>query len=235
MLSIQYAWLLWSLLLVGLWIGVYFALKSREERKEMFIVSAWTSLLGLTEPLFVPEYWSPPSLFNLAKQFGFDLESPIFAFAAGGIVFVLYQLIFHKRHQQMPKISRHASRHRFHYVVVLLVPVSIVGLLFGTNLNPIYDFINAGIVGGLAAWYCRPDLGKKMLISAGLFLVLYYIYFLTLVAAFPGYVEDVWNIKALSGILITGIPLEELLFAIALGFYWSSVYEHLTWRKVKNI
>jgi|SRR3989344_1131871 len=230
----QYIWLIWSLMLVVIWVLVYFFQRSKAERREMFIVSVWTSLLGLTEPLFVPEYWLPPSLFNLALRTGFDIESLIFAFAAGGIVFVLYQLTFHKKHQQIPKMSRHSSRHRFHYVVVLLVPVIILVLFIATKLNPIYIFIIAGIAGGLAAWYCRPDLGKKMIISAGLFLVLYYFYFLTLIALVPNYVTAVWNIKALSGILITGIPFEELLFAVTLGFYWSSVYEHLTWRRIKN-
>lgn len=30
--------------------------------------SAATALLGLTEPLFVPVYWNPPSLFELAQR-----------------------------------------------------------------------------------------------------------------------------------------------------------------------
>jgi hypothetical protein len=45
---------------------------------------------GLTEPLFVPRYWDPPSLFNLAATTGFDIESLIFCFAIGGIGAVLY-------------------------------------------------------------------------------------------------------------------------------------------------
>ncbi|MBI3984343.1 MAG: hypothetical protein HY344_00160 [Candidatus Levybacteria bacterium] len=48
---------------------------------------------------------------------------------------------------------------------------------------------------------------------------------------FPGYVEAVWNLKAISGILIVGIPIEELLFAASLGAMWSSIYEHFSWYK----
>lgn len=62
----QYAWLIWSLLLLVIWAIVYFSLKGQESKKEMLVVSLWTSLLGLMEPLFVPEYWNPPSLFDLA-------------------------------------------------------------------------------------------------------------------------------------------------------------------------
>jgi len=43
-----------------------------------------TALFGLTEPRFVPEYWNPPSLFDLAQCTGFDIESLIFCFGIGG-------------------------------------------------------------------------------------------------------------------------------------------------------
>jgi len=46
----------------------------------------------------------------------------------------------------------------------------------------------------------------------------------------PGYIERVWNLDALSGVVILYMPLEELLFAFAFGLYWSGVYEHFTWR-----
>ena len=82
----QYAWMILSLILLAVWGVVYLALRGREGgRKKMLVVSSFTALLGLTEPLFVPEYWSPPSLFDLALRFGFDIESLIFAFAVGGI------------------------------------------------------------------------------------------------------------------------------------------------------
>ena len=35
----------------------------------------------------------------------------------------------------------------------------------------------------------------------------------------------------LSGVLIYGIPVEELLFGVAFGLYWSGVYEHFTWTR----
>jgi hypothetical protein len=46
----------------------------------------------------------------------------------------------------------------------------------------------------------------------------------------PGYVAQVWNLRALSGVLLGGIPLEELLFGFSFGWYWAGVYEHVTWR-----
>jgi len=51
----------------------------------MLWASLFTMPFGPTDPLFVPEYWSPPSLFDLARTTGFDIESLIFCFDIGGI------------------------------------------------------------------------------------------------------------------------------------------------------
>jgi len=233
-MDIQYAWLIWSLLLVGIWLVVYIFLNDKEKRKEMLIVSLLTSLTGLTEPLFVPVYWNPPSLFNLASLMGFDIESLIFSFAAGGIVVIIYELIFRTAHEKMEVSSHHATPHRYHLWAILSMPIIFFILLFFTKLNPIYISVISLIVGGLATWYCRPDLKNKMVTSAFLFLGLYFFYFLTLIIMFPGYVQQVWNLQVVSGILVVGIPLEELLYAFSFGFMWSSIYEHFTWRKFKN-
>jgi homoserine trans-succinylase len=50
---------------------------------------------------------------------------------------------------------------------------------------------------------------------------------------FPDYAEHVWTLNNLSGMVIVGIPLEEYPFAFTFGMYWSSLYEHLTWHKLK--
>ena len=230
----QYAWFIWSLALLVVWIVVYLSLKSKESKREMLVVSLWTSLLGLTEPLFVPIYWSPPSLFDLALRTGFDIESILFSFGVGGLAVIAYERIFHVEHEQIGMEERHKTRHKYHLLALLSAPAIFVILLF-TNLNPIYSASIAMIGGGLATWYCRPDLKKKMFTSAFIFVGFYFIYFLSLTLAYPGYVEQAWNLSVISGILVLGVPIEELLFAFGLGFLWSSVYEHITWRNVKTL
>ena len=233
-LIMQYAWLIWSLLLVGIWLVIYFLLDTKDKKREMLIVSLWTSLLGFTEPLFVPEYWSPPSLFDLALKTGFDIESLIFSFAIGGIAVVLYERIFRTAHKKMSLMDQRASRHRYHLWAILSAPIIFVILALTTPLNPIYISAIALLLGGLFTWYCRPDLKTKMTVSAFLFLGKYFFYFLTLIVMYPGYVEQVWNLKVISGIFIFGVPFEELMFAFSFGFFWSSTYEHFMWRKINK-
>lgn len=227
-MNYEYAYLLVSILLFAVWVGIY-ALKPRSRRK-ILLVSLLTAPLGLTEPLFVPSYWLPFTLFDLARRTRFDLESLLFSFAVGGIAAVLYESLVSRSRKSIMTHDVLDRRHRFHRLALLSPFVTFGFLYFFTSLNPIYSASLAMIIGTVAAGFCRPDLLKAMVTGSFLFFSLYFIVFLVgFVWLFPGYVEQVWNLPAISGVLILGIPIEELLWAASLGAMWSSVYEHFTW------
>jgi hypothetical protein len=219
---------IWSLVLLGVWIAVFAAYAPG--RRKMLRMSLVTLPLGLTEPIFVPAYWTPPTIFDLARRTGFDLESLLFAFAVGGLAATLYDALSGARSQPLPVEVRSAARHRWHALalatpVLFFPPVAVL-----TTLNPIYSTAIALLAAAVASVACRPDLWRRTLLGAAVFSLLYFVFFLALVTADPQYVRAVWNLSALSGVLVFGIPLEELLFAAALGAAWSGLYEHLTWR-----
>lgn len=223
-------WFIWSLLILAFW-GMVYLLK-KDSRKELLRMSWITMPFGLTEPLFVPEYWYPPSLFDLAVKTGFDMESLIFSFAIGGIGTVLYNLVFNKRHAEMAPAERQQVRHTLHLYILLIPAVVFLNLALFMELNPIYSGIWAMFLGGLATLYCRPDLKAKIWIGGGLFTVLYFVYFGSILLFYPDYVQLYWNLDDLSAVMIAGIPIEELLFAFTFGMYWSGLYEHVYWRKL---
>lgn len=97
--------------------------------------------------------------------------------------------------------------------------------------NPVYAGIAAMVLGAIAAVLCRPDLNSKTLLGGVLFLVLYSIFLLGLKWSAPGYIEQVWNLKSLSGIEIYGLPIEELMFGFSFGLVWTGIYEHFTWKR----
>jgi hypothetical protein len=74
----------------------------------MMWASLFTMPLGATEPLFVPAYWSPPSLVDLARTTGFDIESFIFAFGIGGIGAVLYNVLMGRELSGVEDAERHS-------------------------------------------------------------------------------------------------------------------------------
>lgn len=226
--GMQYVWLLWSGAFLLVWSLLYFIRPGF--RQKMLRVSLWTSLLGLSEPLFVPAYWSPPSLFDLAQRTGFDIESLVFCFAIGGIGAVMYNALTGGRLEEVPHEERHDVRHRWHRLA-LAAPFLAFPLLYLLTWNPIYPGIAALTLGGIANMLCRPDLLRNTLTSGVLFLLLYAVFMLLLVFFTPGYIERVWNLADISGVLLAGIPLEELAFGFAFGLYWAGIYEHFTWHR----
>lgn len=224
----QYAWLLWATAFLLLW-TILFATRPTL-RHRMLWASILTAPFGLTEPLFVPAYWNPPSLFDLAQRTGFDIESLIFCFAIGGLGVVGYSSLAPVPLRRMDHNARSSPQHRWH-LLALASPIFTFLALYFIDWNPIYPGIFALVVGAVAALLCRPDLWRNTLYGGGVFLALYVVFLLGLKWFWPGYIEAVWNVNALMAWRPAGLPLEELLFGGAFGMYWSSVFEHLSWRQ----
>ena len=110
-----------------------------------------TLFRSLTEPLFVPAYWNPPTLFGLAQRTGFDIESLIFCFSIGGIATVLYEMVVPTRHVPMHKDERHNPHHRFHRLALISPVIVFILLALTTSWNAIYPGILAMIVGAMAS------------------------------------------------------------------------------------
>ena len=229
MIPDHYVWFVWSSAFLIPWLYAYLAFP--HQRKAMLWASLFTMPFGLTEPLFVPAYWNPPSLFDLAQRTGFDIESLIFSFAIGGIGAVLYNILTGRAPVALSLVERTAQRHKVH-AWALAIPFISFPLLYLFHWNPIYPAIIAMTLGAFTALFCRPDLAAKMGLSSILFLAYYIAFLLGVERTAPGYIERVWNLRALSGLDIAGLPIEELLFAAAFGAYWSSIYEHFTWRRL---
>ncbi len=227
MIPLDLVWLLWSLAFLIPWALLYW--RFPQFRRVMLWASLFTTPFGLTEPLFVPEYWSPPSLFDLAMRTGFDIESLIFCFGIGGVGAVLYNVITGQVPVPLGPAEKEHPRHRYHWLAVSAPFLAFPVLWFAFDWNPIYPSIAAMLIGAVATVLCRPDLKRKVFIGGFLFLGYYAIFILALEWSVPGYIEQVWNMDAISGVKLFTIPLEELLFAFSFGLYWAGLYEHLTW------
>lgn len=97
--------------------------------------------------------------------------------------------------------------------------------------NPIYPGIVALAIGGAASFLCRPDPARNTLLGGVLFASMYAVFMILLLVSAPGYVEQVWNPSALSGIRLGAVPLEVLAFGLAFGMYCAGSYEQFTWKR----
>jgi hypothetical protein len=223
----RYTWLEWSSAFLIPWAAFFLAFP--KVRRRMVWASVLTAPFGLTEPLFVPAYWRPPSLFDLALHTGFDIESVVFCFAIGGLAAAAYRTLARAPEKRLDNVARQHARHRWHGAV-LASPFVVFIVLLPLPWNPIYAGIGALLFGALATLLCRPDLTRSALAGGLLVFAIYTVFLLGLKWFWPGYIEAVWNLPSLLPWRPGGLPSEELMFGFAFGMYWSSVYEHVAWR-----
>ncbi len=232
MISDQYIWLVWASSFLVPWVALFTFFP--QHRKIMWWASLFTAPFGLTEPIFVPAYWNPPSLFHLAQTTRFDIESLIFCFGIGGVGAVMYNVLTRRVDQPMGEEEKREPRHR-HHRKALAAPWAVFLVLYWFPWNPIYPSLIAMLIGAVATVACRPHLKIKTCVGGFVFLVIYILFLQFLELMSPGYIARVWNLRALTGIQLFRMPLEELLFAIFFGMYWSGVYEHFTQKRAVPI
>lgn len=177
MIPEQFVWLTWASLFLVPWSILYIVLPGH--RRAMWWASIFTTPFGLTAPLFVPEYWNPPSLFNLASRTGFDIESLIFCFGIGGVGAVIYNVYAGQKLAPLAVAEQARRRHRFHGWA-MAAPFLSFPILSLLPWNPIYPAIVAMGVGVVATTICRPDLIRKTWVGGLLFLAYYVVFLLGL-------------------------------------------------------
>jgi hypothetical protein len=194
-----------------------------------------TALTGLAEPLFIPEYWNPPTLFDLGQRTGFDIESFVFNFSAGFNATAIYGALRTRGLGKVGAAKLHSPRDRYHRLTLAVFPLVFIGLAVATNMNAVYVTMVAVCAGFLATCLARPDLITLIIVSGFLFTALYFAFFLGFNAMYPDYLNRVWNLGALSGVIIVGVPLEEVVFALAYGLIVACFAEHFfAWMPVKR-
>jgi len=218
--SYHYSYLVGVLIFWAAWIAC--SILGRAYRSEIRWGTLIAAPMALTSLLFVPQYWTPPSLFDLDQRIRVGIEDFLWAAAVGGIASVVGELFLRERLALMRR-----SRRKRHYV-----PFVFVAILFGalefwhcdrTMINTIISFA----AGALVLGYLRRDLVPLMVTSAVDFTALYFVLFLCVLLLYPEFVRRYYNLPNLVGICILGVPIEELLFAATGGAIWSVAYEYV--------
>lgn len=221
----RYVWFVWSGAMLLSWLGLYAAFPAY--RRPMLWMSLFTLPFGLSEPLFVNNYWNPPSLFNLAGRIHFDIESFVHCFAIGGVGTVLYNAVT-ARPIQIPVKTLQQARHRELYNLAMACPALVlVATIWLWNQMMLASVIGM-LTGALARLVYQPTLRTKTLAGGPLFLAYFVLFLFLLEWMAPGYIQRVWRPRTLARPML-GMPLSELLFAFAFGMFWSGLYEQWRW------
>lgn len=215
----HYSYLVGVLIFAVAWIVCF--ILGKKYRREMRWGTLIASPMALTSILFVPQYWTPPSLFNLDQRIRVGIEDFLWAAAVGGIASVVGEIILKER-----LAAIRGARRKRHYAPFVLVVILFVALQLWHNKtmdNTIISFA----VGAVVVAYLRRDLIPLMLTGTASFTVLYFLLFLWVLLLYPEFVQRFYNLSNLLRIYIHGVPIQELLFAATGGAIWSVAYEYV--------
>lgn len=174
---------------------------------------------ALSEVFFVPGYWLPDTIFNPKLS----IEDFIFTFAVGGIIAVFYELVLGAKHIKHLKLC---NCYRGGGLILLVGIILIFAVHFLFKINFMYALYIGIFVNVLLIAINRQDLIKKIIFSSLIFGVFYFLFFAVFSRLIPGFLNH-WNLSELSGVILLGVPLEEIIWAFATGALIGPIYEFL--------
>lgn len=218
-MNYHFSYLIGALIFDAAWLACYIIGKSY--RRQIVWGTIVTTPLALTSFLFVPQYWTPPSLFDLDVHIRVGIEDFLWAGAVGGIASVVGELFLKER------LAAHRKhRHKKHIApFVVMLAVFVICWAWHPQKN-IYNTAIAFAVCALVVAFLRSDLIPTMLAGAVVFTILYFLLFMYFLALYPNFIERYYNLPNISGIRLLGVPIEELMFAASGGAVWSVAYEY---------
>ena len=113
----------------------------------------------------------------------------------------------------------------------------IAWMLIGNILlgfNSIYVSILGFLIIGASVIFFRHDLLKDALFSGLLVGGIMFLFYLIFGVVFDGLVQKWWLLKNISGILVFGAPLEELMWGFGWGFVAGPAYEFINGLRFKK-
>jgi hypothetical protein len=219
-MNYHYSYLTGALIFGAAW--VVCLVLGKKYRAQIIWGSLVSAPLALTSILFVPQYWTPPSLFDLDQRFRVGFEDVLWAAAVGGIASVIGEIFLKER------LSRTRGQQRKqHYAPFVVLAVVFAILEFWHPGKTIYNTIISFTVCAFVVAYLRCDLVVLMLAGAVIFTALYLFLFLYFLVLYPDFVQRYYNVPNLLGIYVLRVPIEELMFAASGGAVWSVAYEYL--------
>ncbi len=200
-----------SLLLCLPWLFIFFF---RKDLRENLLFSSLVLMpFGITEYVFIPDYWNPPTIFEALKPF--SVEAFIFCFFAGGVVAAAYKAVFGIRLKKCYDVNIYR---RIFYVLAFIFIFNFTGM-FGYRIISAAVF---GFFGGIAVIFIvRPDLKKHHLINS-FFCSFFYIVLFFLFSFIDSSFFYIWNVD----FRLLGFPIPEILWIFSFTAFWGFFYEY---------
>lgn len=209
----SYVYLLGTGIYALIWIS--FFLGRRDLRRKILYSSLFCAPLGLSETLFIPDYWLPQ--FDAIYLYrNIYLESLLFCFFLGGVVSAFYQVVSGARLFKTNKTSPYLT------LIGPLIFTTYFLSLF--QLQLMFYAVYSMFISSIVVLIFLKSESIKIIYSALINVLLYTILFIPFWYLFPQ-LSSSYQFDNLCGILVGGIPIEEFLWIFTFSLYWTPVYE----------
>ncbi len=122
---------------------IFFTVR-KDLRTKMLLTSLFSAPLGISEFLFIPEYWVPQfQTIPLFKEL--FLESILFCFFLGGVISVIYQVLSKEKLFEFGKVNP--------FLTLIAPALFLTYFLKISNLNPIYYVFFSMLLGSFVVIY----------------------------------------------------------------------------------
>lgn len=199
------------------WLAVF--LEKKVNRREMLITGVLFGVVAVVLDIKYSfwDYWHP----NFISKF--YIENFLYGFFLSGICTQIYFAIF--------KNPRERVGRKHHPIFVLVSSaISVLAFLFLVGIlrfNSIVPMILPPLFVGLYIAYKSHRTLQVQIWTGAIVTIMTFFVFKILLLVNPAFVVDTWHLQNLSGLLVSGIPLEEYLFAFSLGFGLSLAYDYI--------
>lgn len=205
-----YPYLMLSLtMLLAFFVALLFC--PREFRSLMVLSGTLAAPFALTSVLVVPEYWNPSRLAVLLA----GPEDIVFAFASAGLAWLASVWSLRHRVTFQPRPGRMWWR----YVGGAIGGLAVGDLCWQLGGGPIMATITAfGALIAVILWR-RREFWPLVLAGVVGYALVYVIALKLWYVLVPGFGAQ-WNVHALWGPMVLGVPLDEVVWAAAFGAAW---------------
>lgn len=214
----KFTYLVLDLILLVIWL--IFFLVRKDTRKEMLLMSFFISFAGIpADIVYTRDWWKPEFLFP-----NFWFESYICAFFLGGLLSILYEVMFRKNiRRENPKRPARPGR-----LLGLCLIVAIIFYLsfFVFNLNSLIATILALGLPAIYVFYERSDLLLDGLLTAMLILFVMILTYSIVELITPGWVDQFWMWNNTPPIIFANTPLDDVVWYVFAGLFFGPLYAY---------
>lgn len=172
------------------------------------------------------DWWRPLTITGTKV----GIEDFITGFAAGGIMATIYEVIFKRA------FYKRALHHHVHggLTILLILAMTTSWLFWGIGFSSFHAAILAMSFIAVLMILVRRDLFWNALLSGFLMLLVSLPFYYSIILISPEWIDKTY-LTDLSGVRVTGIPVEELIFWFFAGLVWGPFYEYWQGNKLRRM